>query len=371
MSYDTIIVGGGITGLGIGWRAGRLGLRVLVLERDDRPSGASAVAAGMLAPVTEATFGEEALLALNLASARLWPGFLKDLAADSGMQPSLLPGGTLHLAMDGDQAAQVQRLYEYQHGLGLQVQRLSSSACREIEPALHPWTRAGILAPGDRAVDPRLITRALTPALKAAGGSIRSGVAVEAVHTGDSPGVTLADGTDLSAKSVVLAAGCWSGQIDGVPAEVASALRPVKGQILRLRHLPGQPRLFTHVLRTEEVYMVPRADGEVIVGASVEEKGFDTTPTAGAVLELLRSAERVVPGIRELELAEVNVGLRPGSRDNAPVLGAAAPGLIVATGHYRNGILLAPITAEGTASLLAKEELPPEFKPFQPGRFAQ
>lgn len=356
-------------GLSIGWRAAQRDLKVLVLDRDDPPAGASAVAAGMLAPVTEATFGEEALLRLNLAGAGRWPGFVDDLAAASGMQVELLPGGTLHLAVDRDQAEQLGRLYEYRRTLDLEVERLGSSACRELEPALHPSTRAAILAPGDRAVDPRPVTGALTKALHGAGGQLSTGSAVRSVRTGSHPGVVLEDGSDLATGQVVVAAGCWSGLIDGVPATIGAALRPVKGQILRLQHPPDLPPLFRHVLRTEEVYLVPRPGGEVVVGATVEEKGYDTTPTAGAVLELLRAADEVVPGIRELQLAEVSVGLRPGSRDNAPVLGPAGPGLVLATGHFRHGILLAPITAEGIAALLAGEGMPGELDPFAPARF--
>ncbi len=369
MSYDAVIVGAGITGLSIGFRAAQMGLEVLVLERDDPADGASAVAAGMLAPVTEATFGEEKLLGLNLAGAARWPSFAQELGAAANQPIDLLTSGTLHLATNRDQAAELERLYGYQKSLDLQVERLTAGACRELEPALHPSIRAGILAREDRAVEPRRVIRALEKSLHAAGGTLRTGSSVRSIRTGDHPAVTLEDGAVLAAGTVVLAAGCWSGLIDGVPKPVAAALRPVKGQILRLRHRPDHPVLLTHVLRTEEVYLVPRADGEVVVGASVEEKGFDTTATAGGVFELLRSAGEVIPGVRELQLAEVNVGLRPGSPDNAPLLGTAAPGLVVAAGHFRNGILLAPITGDGIAQLLATGEPPPELLPFGPWRF--
>lgn len=368
MSYDTIVVGGGIIGLSAGWRCAGAGQRVLVLDRDELAAGASTVAAGMLAPVTEATFGEQDLLALNLAGAEQWASFAKELTAESNVEVAVEPQGILYLATDADQARQLRRLYEFQQSLGLPVDPVGSSECRRLEPALHPSTRAGILAPNDGAVDPRVVLQALGAALRGAGGRIEYRRQVTGIDTGDRTGVRLADGSRLSARNVVLAAGCWSGRIDGVPARLGSAVRPVKGQILRLRHPQHHPLLLSRVLRTEEVYLVPRPDGEVVVGATVEEMGFDTRVTAGAVLELLRSADEVVPGIRELELTEASAGLRPGTPDNGPLLGPVEPGLIVATGHFRNGILLAPITAEAVAAITAGIEPPEATLPFTPGR---
>lgn len=366
MKYDSIIVGGGIIGLGIGWRARQLGLSVLVLDRDDPPSAASTVAAGMLAPVTETTFGEDLLLRLNLQSARRWPGFAEELSLTSGINLADHPRGIMHIALDRDQSESLSRLFEHQQELGLEVQWLSSMACRRLEPGLHPSTRAGILAGGDWAVNPRRVLEALRIALTAAGGQVRHGSEVAQVSGGS---VRLVTGEVLTAEQVVVAAGSWSGLIAGVPAYLTKALRPVKGQILRLRSTAATPVPLNHTLRTEDVYLVPRPDGEVVAGATMEEKGFDTTSTAGGIFELLRAADELLPGIREMELIEVAAGLRPGTVDNAPILGTIEPGLVIATGHYRNGVLLAPVTADGIAELLAKGDLPAELAGFGPGRF--
>lgn len=370
MRYDCVIVGGGIIGLSIGWRAAQLGVGTLVLDRSDPPAGASWVAAGMLAPVTETTFGEEALLRLNLESARRWRGFGEELEAASGIGLGAPDQGLLHVAVDSDQVDALRRLFAYQHDLGLAAQWLSGTRCREMEPGLHPSTRAGILAPGDGAVDPRRVVAGLTRALGAGGGRVRYGCPVTEVIPGEAPEVVLEGGERLQTGTIVLAAGSWTGQLPGVPDAVARAIRPVKGQILRLRPRRNHPVPINRVVRSEDAYLVPRPDGEVVLGATVEEQGFDTSPTAGGVFELLRSGDELVPGIREMELAEVGVGLRPGTPDNAPLLGPAGPGLVAATGHHRNGILLAPVTADGIAALLAKGELPTELAGFHPARFA-
>jgi glycine oxidase len=367
--YDSIIVGAGVIGLSIGWRASQLGLSVLVLDRSDPPDGASTVAAGMLAPVTEATYGEDALLRLNLESARRWPGFAEELSMSAGVDLSGHEPGILHLALDRDQAEALRRLFDYQQSLGLEAEWLASSACRRLEPGLHPSTRAGILAHADAAVDPRKVVEALRAALRAAGGELRLAGEVAEVTGGSDPAVRLRSGETIPAGTVVVAAGSWSGRIAGVPPYLGKAIRPVKGQILRLRQAASFPVPVTRVLRTEEVYLVPRPGGEVVVGATVEEKGFDAAPTAGGVFELLRAAGELLPGVREMELVEVAAGLRPGTPDNAPLLGAVAPGLVVATGHYRNGVLLAPVTADGIAGLLAKGDLPDELAAFAPDRF--
>jgi glycine oxidase len=371
VKYDSIIIGGGIIGLSIGWRASQLGLAVLVLDRDDPPQAASTVAAGMLAPVTETTFGEQALLQLNLESARRWKGFAEELSMASGVNLAGHRRGILHTALDRDQSEALSRLFEHQQELGLEVEWLSSMACRRLEPGLHPSTRAGILARADWAVDPRSVLEALRQVLRAAGGEVRHGREVSEVISGPEPGVRLESGEILQADNVVVAAGPWSGRIVGIPKHVAAAIRPVKGQILRLRPTDTSPVPLKHIVRSEDVYLVPRPDGEVVAGATVEEKGFDAAPTAGGVFELLRAAGELLPGIREMELVEVGVGLRPGTPDNAPLLGSIGPGLVIATGHYRNGVLLAPVTADGIAELLAKGELPSELAGFDPWRFAK
>lgn len=379
-AHDTIVVGAGLIGLCVAWRASRGGLDVAVLDRDEPPlggkgsSGATGVAAGMLAPVTEAIFGEDALLALNLESARRYPAFLAELTAETGLDLTPVSRGTLAVAMDRDQLEALRRLHAFQVSLGLDATWLGHSACRELEPSLHPSVRGGVLVPGDREVDPRRVAVAAAAALTRAGGTVRSGAEVTglAVRGDRVTGVRLSDGTDVPSGTVVLAAGCWSGGIAGVPSEVATSVRPVKGQILRLRTRPGDPPLATHVVRTEEMYLVPRAGGGMVLGGTVEERGFDRSLTAGAVFELLRAAAEAMPGVRELEIVEAGAGLRPGTPDNGPLIGrTSVDGLVAATGHFRNGILLAPVTADAVAAVLAGEELPAVAAPFTPARFAR
>lgn len=369
--YDCIVVGGGVIGLSIAWRTSQLGLSTLICESGVKPQGASWAAAGMLAPVTEAAFGEDKLLDLNLKSAGLYPGFLEELSDSTGIDLRSTAGGTLFAALDRDESEALSRLYVFQKSLGLSAEWLDGPACRELEPALHPRVRAAILAPHDLSVDPRVLLDALAAAAGNAGCEIRFSSTVAAVHGHPSAGVTLEAGERLDSRGVVLSAGSWSGLIEGAPPEIRNALRPVKGQILRLQIPASEPRLLGHVVRTEDVYMVPRTSGEIAVGATVEERGYDTTLTAGAVLDLLRHADEAVPGIRELELVEASAGLRPGTPDNAPLLGpTSVKGVIAAAGHYRNGILLAPLTASAISGLLAKGDFPDDLAGFGCGRFS-
>ena len=342
---DVAVVGGGAIGLAVAWRAARGGLRVTVLERDRPGAGTSRIAAGMIAPIAEARPAEEPVLDLGLRSARMYPEFVAALRRESGRDPAFTPCGTLLLARDDDEARHLERELDLRERYGLAATRLRPSAARRLEPALTPSLRLALDVPDDHAIDPRALTAALAAAARAAGARIQEGAEVTAVrqHGGRVAGVTLADATELDASAVVIAAGAWSERlaVPGVPS-----LRPVKGQILRL-HDPAGPGLLTRVVRIGPSYVVPRGDGRYVIGGTTEERGFDTTVTAGAVFELLRDASELVPGVAEFVLDECAAGLRPGSADNLPVIGSGAvPGLHWATGHGRGGILLAPVTAE-------------------------
>jgi glycine oxidase len=352
-TYDVAVVGGGIIGLGIAFEAERRGLRAVVLERAEPGAGASSVAAGMLAPVTEAAFGERELLRANLESARRWPAW----AAELGVE--LLPGGALMVARDRDEAEALERELAFRRQLDLPVERLRASEARRREPALAPSIRLALAVPDDSAVDPS----AVMAALLARGLEVRRGADVARVEL---PGaVVLRDGERVAAETIVLAAGSWSGQIAGIPEDAVVPVRPVKGELLRLRD-PSGPGLVARVLRTEDAYLVPRGDGRYVLGATQDERGWDTSVTAGGVWELLRSGSELVPGLLEWELEDARAGLRPGTPDNAPAVGrGAAPGLVWATGHFRNGILLAPLTAQLVAGLIAGEapEIPAALRP--------
>ena len=368
---DLVIVGGGVIGLGIAWRAAGRGLAVTVV--DDQPGhGASWAAAGMLAPVGEVHYGEQALLRLNLAAAERWPGFAAELEELSGRQVGYRRNGTLIVARDGDDNAALDDLYRFQRGLGLESERLRGRECRQLEPGLAPGVRGGILASSDAQVDNRAVAEALRAACERAGVRVAPGrvatVHLEGVGPRRARGVTLATGERIDAGTVLLAAGCWSAGLEGVPADLVPPVRPVKGQLLHLRG-PQEAPVCRHNVRGLDVYVVPRGDGRVVVGATVEERGFDATVTVRAVHDLLRAALELLPDTGELRLIETVAGLRPGSPDNAPLLGQLSDGLVVATGHYRNGILLTPVTADAIAELLATGQVPELIAPFSPLRF--
>jgi glycine oxidase len=356
---DVAIVGGGIVGLSVAWRVRAQGLSVTLLERDDLGRGTSHVAAGMLAPVSEVEFGAAGrrVLELGLRSAETWPGFARELEEAAGMEVGLLKTGTLVVARDEDEARELERRLAFRRSLGLRAERLRASDAREREPGLAPTVRLAVEAPDDHSVDPRLALAALRRACELAGVAIREHAAVESVELDDpgerAIGLRLRGGERVGAGQIVLAAGPWSGQIEGLPAAARVRVRPVKGQILRLRD-PAGPGLLSRVVRFEGGYLVPRADGSYVLGATVEEQGFDLSPTAGGVYELLRDASELVPGIDELRIEELLVGLRPGTPDNVPAIGRGAlDGLVWATGHHRNGILLAPLTAQLVVETLA------------------
>jgi glycine oxidase len=349
---DLLVVGGGAIGMAVAWRARNRGMSVTLLERGECGQATSRVAAGMLAPVAEVEFGEAGrrVLELALRSAELWPSFAQELSAAAGVEVGLTSTGTLLVARDDDEAREAERQLAFRESLGLRVERLRASEARELEPALAPTVRLALSVPDDHAVDPRVVLAALRSACASDGVELREGAAVTRVELDAAgarvTGVALEGGQRVPAERVVLAAGPWSGELHGLPAEASVPVRPVKGQILRLRD-PAGPGLVRRIVRFEGGYVLPRGDGRYVLGGTVEERGFDLAPTAGAAYEMLRRAHELLPGVSELEIEELSVGLRPGTPDNAPVIGPGLlEGLTWATGHYRNGILLAPLTAE-------------------------
>jgi glycine oxidase len=364
------VVGGGVIGLACGWRAAQRGLRVCVLERGRPGGGATHAAAGLLTPVTDAEFGEEALMQLSLESAELYPAFAAELEDVTGHDVGYERTGSLYVALDRDELEALRRLHTLHERLGLAAEWLSGRECRHAEPGLATTCTGGVRVASEAQVDPRRLAVALAEALTLAGGELRAPAeVVEARRAGGRiVALVTADGREVVADRIVVAAGCWSGSCACLPPELELPVRPVKGQILRLR-APDGTRPAAVVIRTGAVYIVPRATGEVVVGATEEEHGFDVTVTAGGVHELLREAYRALPDIAELEFVEACARLRPGSPDNAPLIGASVDGLVVATGHYRKGILLAPVTAEAVAAELAGDPRSPGLEEFSPSRF--
>ena len=371
---DVVVVGGGIIGLVTAWRAAQRGLATTVV--DPAPGGGAAqVAAGMLAAVTELHHGEQTLLGLNLESARRYPDFVAELTELTGHDLGYRRCGTLAVALDADDRAELRELHSLQRRSGLESEWLSGRECRRLEPMLAPGVRGGLRVDGDHQIDPRRLAGALVDACERAGVVLRRTWAERLdVRRGRAVSVTDSDGDELAAGSIVLAGGSLSGRLAGVPEAVLPPVRPVKGQVLRLtvpgRYAPFLSRTVRAVVRGSQVYLVPRENGELVVGATSEELGWDTTVTAGGVYELLRDAHELVPGITELPLTETRAGLRPGSPDNAPLLGPTAlEGLLLATGHFRNGVLLTPVTGDAMAAVLATGELPDEARAFTPRRF--
>jgi glycine oxidase len=366
--FDVVVIGGGVIGLACAWRLAQRGAEVVVLEQSLPGSGATRVAAGMLAPVGELTFGEPELLELTLAAAKLYPEFVAELEAATGESTGYERLGALHVALDRDEAAQLRRVHDLQRSLELEAEWLPPRRCRDLEPGLTPSFHGGVFAAGEAAIDPRALTEVLAAACVAEGVEIHTGTAVvDGIFDGERiVGVKAASrrsGTQemanrrldekVRAEVVVLAGGAWSGAMDWLPAEARPNVRPVKGQVVELRTRDGgQPA--RHILASERVYLVPRPDGRLIVGATVEEMGFDTAVTAGGVHELLREAYRLLPDVAEMEWVGATAGLRPGTANNLPLVGPGAiDGLVLATGHYRNGILLAPLAAQAVADLVS------------------
>jgi glycine oxidase len=378
---ETLIVGGGIVGLAIGWRLARAGRGVAVLERDAAgapPSCASWAAAGMLAPLAEAGFDEPALLALSRRSLEMYPAFVQELEADAGMRVDHRTEGTLVVAVDRDDAAWLARLYDFQREAGLPTQWLRGAEAIEREPHLAAGVTAAVLASSDHQVDNRLLWQALREAFVRAGGELRTGVTVRRVahEHGRATGVWVAEGEDgdderlVRAGQVVACAGAWLRPLlaSTLAATALPPVRPVKGQMLSLAS--SSLLRLSCVIRTRRVYLAPKSDGRIVIGATSEEVGYDTRVTAGGLLELLRHAWEVVPAVYDLPVQETWAGLRPASRDHAPILGATRlDGLFIAAGHYRHGVLLTPATAHGMAELLLTGRLPDALAPFSPERF--
>jgi glycine oxidase len=370
-SPNVAVIGAGVIGLGIAWRLAQRGARVAVFDKSAAGSGATHAAAGMLAAHLEAEPREENLVALNRASQQLWPAFAADLEAASDMAVDLRTEGTLLLALTGDDQSRLKHVLAFQKSLGLPLEWLSTAEVRRREPHLTPTISGAIFSPQDHQVDNRAVAAALRVAALKAGVTLQENTEVERVVISDNrvTGIGIA-GEIFPADIVVLAAGAWSRGIAGLPTAALPPVRPVKGQMLALRMDPQAP-LLSHVVWAPGAYLVPRKDGRLLIGATVEEKGFDPNLTAGGQLALLEATWRALPAIEELPIHEMWVGFRPGSRDDAPIIGESpVPGLIYATGHYRNGILLTPITAEAIAALVMDGRADPRVANFGFGRFA-
>ncbi|WP_370693805.1 glycine oxidase ThiO [Methylobacterium sp. NEAU K] len=366
---DIVVVGAGLIGLSIAWRLARAGRAVVVIERATIGAGASLAATGMLAPAAEHEPGSDPLLPLALESLRQWPGFRDALEAESGLSIDYRPDGTLVLAIGRDEVERLRFRYDLQRRSGLDAAWLPGSEVRRLEPGLRPSVTAGVHCPLDHQVDPRLVMAALAEACRRAGVTLVEGTPVTGLDWsgGRVTGIG-AEGRTVVADTVVLATGAWSGEGGLLPDALALPVRPLKGQALALRTTVRTGTL-NRMVWTEQVHMAPKSDGQLIVGATVEDCGFRPGVTAGGLYALLEGARRVLPGIEEMEVEAVWSGYRPTSDDDAPIIDELAPGLVAATGHHRNGYLLAPVTAEAVAELVTCGALPEVARPFTRARF--
>ncbi|GAB3252148.1 glycine oxidase ThiO [Kineosporia babensis] len=357
------MLGGGLVGAACAWRLTQRGHRVALVDPDPG-GGSSRAAAGMLAPVNELRTGEDDLLALCLLAAAGFADFAAAVTSTSGLPTGYRECGTLAVALDAGDRARLSQIRSAQQSLGLEVEGLTGRECRVLEPLLDPGVCGGSLIRHDHQVDPRELFSALWTAGQRAGVEHVPQLGEVLVQDGCATGVRLADGTVRRADLVVLATGAAAGQ---------GRVRPVKGQILRLRMPKGEhvlQRTVRGLVRDREVYLVPRENGELVVGATSEDRGFDERVTAGAVYELLRDAQALVPAVTELELVETMARCRPGSPDNLPLIGfGEVEGLLLATGHHRNGVLLAAVTAEAVATLASGGTPSPEIAACSPKRF--
>lgn len=362
------IIGGGVIGLAIGWRLASAGQEVTIFDRQRAGKGASWAAAGMLAPVSEAEPEEEALIDLALAGHELWPSFAEELTAQSGLPIDYWPCGGLHVALNRDEVERLRFLQDFLARLRLESRWLGVAEARSLSPHLSPNVKAALFCDSDHQVDNRKLVVALRAAFMAAGGSLLEGAEVTALDIagGKVAGVVVGD-RRYSTGLVILASGAWSGAIEAILPPHRPAVRPIKGQMLSVRM--GRS-LTSSILWREGRYLVPRRDGRLLIGATVEEQGFDDHNTAGGLFQLLDQARELLPAVDELPIEEIWSGFRPASRDDAPILGASSlPGLIYATGHYRHGILLTPITAAGIAEYVLHGRLPSKLQSFTASRF--
>jgi len=365
------IIGAGVNGLGIGWQLARNGADVLIVEKNRAGEGASKVAAGMLAPYAEADFEEIDLLQLGEESLQRYPKFIRELRKDSEIDPVFDQCGTLFVGLDSDDAKLLRRLYNFRKELNLEVEWPGVDEVRERQPLLAPGITSAVWLPTDSQVNNRLLIIALKKAFKKQGGKLLESTEVTSIEINQQGKIKLKCGEQrLDAQKVIISTGCSIPAIEGVRQHEIPPVRPVKGQILSLRQ--NREVQLQHIIRTPRIYMVPKSDGLIRVGATTEEMGFDTTITAGAIRELLNEAWDTLPAIYDLEMVEMLAGLRPATPDHGPVIGNSIfSGLYYATGHYRNGILLAPVTAYEVAKEILTGEESKILDKWRPDRFRQ
>jgi glycine oxidase len=365
-----IIVGGGIIGASIAWRLARERADVIVLERARLGQEASWAAAGMIAPQAEAqTSG--VFFDLCLAARRVFDLTIDRLTADAGLDPEYDPHGILYIALDGGERAELESRARWHREAGALVHELSAAEARKVEPAISSETLFALHLPDNRRVENRKLTHAYIAAAVNSGAEFREGAGVDSIVTKDAraTGVRLSDGAVMEADLVIVAAGSWSHQIRGLEAD-RIALHPVRGQMLCFETLP---RMLTPAVFSMRGYLVPRRDGRILAGSTMEEAGYNKAVTLGGIEKISRGVLAMVPALAEVPFREAWAGLRPATGDLLPVLGysPSVANVIWSTGHYRSGILLSAITGEVIADLVAGRPPSIDLAPFSPARFAR
>ena len=359
-------------GLSIAWRLARENTRdeILLLDANRAGEGTSRVSAGMIAPIAEAGFEDPHFIKFARLSRERYRAFVSEVSRDADMSVVLGEEGSIIAAIHRDDVEAMRRVYEHRRHADLPVEWLTGTEAREMEPTLTPRVSAAMWIAYDGQVNPRALLPALVRACNRRGVEVRESARVQRIIINDETvaGVEL-DGETISAATVVVCAGAWSGTIEGMPADVVPQVRPIRGQILRLTRTADFA--MKHVVRGPRAYLLPKDDGTVVVGATQEEAGFDATPTAGGIKTILENAWEMVPSIYDLPIERVEVGLRPGTRDHLPLVGATRiHGLIMATGHFRHGILFAPTTADAVCRGILTGEFGEDVAAFAPDRFA-
>ena len=365
---DIVVIGGGIIGLAIARRLCQSGSAVTVLEQHRTGRGASWAAAGMLAPHCE--FDEpNPYFILCRAGLERYAGFVESLREETGRPIDYNATGMIYPALSGGEQARLETRYERHRRNGVSVESLTVREARRLEPDLSNRIRMALRYPDDHQVENRDVVAALAQSVRKHGGVIREGVTARKIVL-DGNRVAGVDTTESlwNTPTVVNAMGCRARYLEGIAAAHRIPIRPVRGQILALRTGAATP--FKHTIYTGSAYLVPRSDGRLIVGATVEEAGFRDEVTLGGIMQLFRSALELAPGLKSWALDSTWSGLRPVARDGWPVLGAmGTPGLYAASGHGRNGILLAPLTGDLIAEAILHDRVPPIMRPFLPDRF--
>jgi glycine oxidase len=368
-TYDVVIVGGGIIGGSIAFDLAKRNLRVALLDRQELMHEASWAAAGMLSPAPDCPAAIP-LVPLGRASLAMYPKFIGGVEDASGQHTGYRAGGAVEVSCHGDAARELSTLVALHHGLGLACEPLALDETRNLEPALGRDARAAALLPDECSVEPRALISAVLAAAACAGAALCPGIEVISLALeGDKCiGVKTSSGEIFHATQVVLAAGCWSSQIPEA-APYAPTI-PVRGQMAALRHSGTSIR---HVLRSERGYIVPRnveSPQTVVVGSTIENAGYEKRVTSGGIEKILSAANELAPELAKAEIIETWCGLRPGTPDQLPILGPVdIDGLVFATGHYRNGILLAPVTAELIGEWITERRTSLDWEPFSPLRF--